>query len=306
MVATVPRAPPPTGAPQPNEAGGQGKLAPGLWVVATPIGNLGDVSRRAAAVLAEVDLVVCEDTRVTARLLAHLGLKRPLLAYNDHSAARLRPGLLDRLRQGQRLALVSDAGTPCISDPGYRLVREAQEAGLRVRAVPGPSAVLAALSIAGLPTDRFFFAGFLPPRTSARRQALAELATVPATLVFLESGPRLAAMLGDASAVLGRREAAVARELTKLFEEVRRGELANLATAYTAATTPKGEIVVVVGPPGVPPEIEPAALDAALLEAARTLQPRQAALQVGRACGLPSNRLYARLLELRHALPDAG
>jgi 16S rRNA (cytidine1402-2'-O)-methyltransferase len=272
-----------------------------LWVVATPIGNLGDLSPRARSVLEEADLVVCEDSRVTGGLLHKLGIKASLAVYNDHNAPEVRPHLLQRLNAGAAVALVSDAGTPCISDPGYRLVRAAHEAGIPVRAVPGPSAPAAALSIAGLPTDRFLFAGFLPPRTSARRSALDELAAVRATLVLLESGPRLAALLADAFAVLGPREAAVARELTKLHEEVRRGTLASLAAAYATAPAPKGEIVLLIGPPAATPAeaADEGAVDRALLTALRDHRPRDAAALVAAASGLPANRLYRRIVELR-------
>lgn len=278
------------------------KLAPGLHVVATPIGNLGDLGRRALATLAEADAVVCEDSRVTGLLLHRLGLSRPLLVYNDHSAARLRPELIARLAAGAALALVSDAGTPTISDPGYRLVKEALEAGIAVRAVPGPSAPIAALSIAGLPTDRFLFAGFLPARPAARRAELAELAPIRATLVLLESGRRLAALLADAAGILGDRPAALARELTKLHEELRRGRLDALAREVAAGPPPKGELVVLIGPPeraAAAAPTDPSRLDAALLEAAFRLPPGRAARQVAAATGLPADQLHRRLQELR-------
>jgi 16S rRNA (cytidine1402-2'-O)-methyltransferase len=285
--------------PEPNEAVPSRKLAPGLWVVATPIGHLGDLSPRAAAALAEADLVVCEDTRTTAKLMAHIGARRPMAVYNDHSAPRVRPQLLERLRGGQALALVSDAGTPCLSDPGYKLVRAALAEGVAVRAVPGPSAVTAALSIAGLPTDRFLFLGFLPPRSSARRATLGEIASVRATLVVLEAPTRLAAALADAAAVLGAREAVVARELTKIFEEVRHGRLDALAAAYASAPTPKGELVVLIGPPETPLEPAAAEIDGRLQEALATLPPRRAAAEVARATGVAVNRLYARAVALK-------
>ena len=276
-------------------------LAPGLYVVATPIGNLGDLGRRAIATLESADAVVCEDSRVTGLLLHRLGIDRPLLVYNDHSAARLRPRLLRRLAEGAALALVSDAGTPTISDPGYRLVRAALDAGIPVRAVPGPCAPIAALSIAGLPTDRFLFAGFLPPRAAARRRELAELAPVRATLVLLESGPRLAALLADAAAILGEREVVIARELTKLHEELRRGRLGELAAAIAAEPPPRGEIVVLIGPPEArAAEVAPEAVDAALREAAARLPPGRAARQVAAATGRPAAELYRRLRELGH------
>lgn len=272
-------------------------LTPALYIVATPIGNLGDLTMRARDILAAADLVACEDTRVTGKLLSAFGLKRPLLAYNDHNAEKVRPTLLEAVRQGKAVALVSDAGTPLISDPGYKLVRDAAEAGLAVTAAPGPSALLAALVLAGLPTDRFLFAGFLPPKSGARRTALGELASVPATLVFYESGPRLAASLADMAAVLGDRPAAVARELTKLFEEVRRDPLSALAAHYAEAGPPKGEIVIVVGAPA-----EQAAsadtLDAALRRALQDNSTRDAAALVAGETGLPRKQVYARALEL--------
>jgi 16S rRNA (cytidine1402-2'-O)-methyltransferase len=275
-------------------------------VVATPIGNLGDVSARAQATLAAADLVVCEDTRVTARLLQHLAVARPMQPYHEHNAAAVRPKLLRRLEAGEALALVTDAGTPCISDPGYKLVHAAAEAGIEVVAVPGPSAVLAALSIAGLPTDRFFFQGFLPNRSHGRRQALAELAGLKATLVFYESPQRLGEMLADCVAVLGVRPAAVARELTKRFEEVRRGPLDELAALY-AGTPPKGEVVVLVGPPAAGADIVDAeSTDAALLEALRTAKPRAAAVMVAAATGRSANELYRRALELKAGGAGAG
>src|SRR3954454_23991903 len=219
-------------------------IVPGLHVVATPIGNLGDISLRALGTLAAADAVLAEDTRVTKTLLAHYGITTPLVAYHEHNAEEMRPRVLARLRAGEALALVSDAGTPLVSDPGYKLVEAAAEEGLKVVAVPGASAVLAALVVAGLPTDRFFFEGFLPPRSAARRERMEALKPVPGTLVFFESPRRVAEMLADAAAVLGDRPAAVARELTKFYETVRRGGLAGLAETYAQEDTPKGEIVV--------------------------------------------------------------
>ncbi|RKQ68690.1 16S rRNA (cytidine(1402)-2'-O)-methyltransferase [Oceanibaculum indicum] len=272
-------------------------LTPALYIVATPIGNLGDLTMRARDILASADLVACEDTRVTGKLLSAFGLKRPLIAYNDHNADKVRPTLLDAVRQGKAVALVSDAGTPLISDPGYKLVRDAAEAGLAVTAAPGPSALLAALVLAGLPTDRFLFAGFLPPKSGARRTALGELASVPATLVFYESGPRLAASLADMAAVLGDRPGAVARELTKLFEEVRRDPLSALAAHYAEAGPPKGEIVIVVGAPAEQ-EASADTLDAALRRALAGNSTRDAAALVAGETGLPRKQIYARALEL--------
>ena len=245
-----------------------GSVAPGLHIVATPIGNLGDITLRALATLAGADLIACEDTRVTRKLLDRYAIATPLTPYHDHNAAAARPKLLRRLADGAAIALVSDAGTPLISDPGYKLVRAAQEAGHTVTALPGASALLAALTVAGLPTDQFLFAGFLPPKQAARRARIAELARIPATLVLFETGPRIAATLADLAAGLGRREAAVCRELTKLHEEIRRGELADLAQSL-AAVELRGEFVLVIAPPEEPNSRTPSDADA-LLRAALT------------------------------------
>lgn len=276
------------------------KLASGLYLVATPIGNLGDVSARARAVLAAVDTVLCEDTRHSGRLLQALQLKTRLQPYHEHNAARVRPKLIEALTNGASLALISDAGMPAIADPGHKLVREAIEAGVMVTAVPGPSAVLMALAISGLPTDRFFFQGFLPAKASARRKVLAELAAIPATLVVFESPHRLAASLADAAAVLGPREAAIARELTKLHEEVRRGTLDELSAALAAEPTPKGEIVLVIGPPAdtVEPQ-DDQTVDALLVEALADHPPSRAAAFVAERTGRPRRDLYRRALELK-------
>src|SRR5690606_7848085 len=223
------------------------ELEPALYLVATPIGNASDLTLRAIETLRGADVIACEDTRLTGRLLARHGIRDRLIPYHEHNAAQARPAILERLRRGEAIALVSDAGTPLISDPGYKLVEEAIAAGLKVTAVPGPSAILTALQLSGLPSDRFMFAGFLPPRLAARRKAIGELADIPATLILFESPRRLADCLADLAAVLGDRSAAVARELTKLFEEVRRGTLGSLANQYAAEDPPKGEIVIVVG-----------------------------------------------------------
>ena len=225
-------------------------ISPGLHVVATPIGNLGDISFRALSTLAAADLVLAEDTRVTKTLLAHYGITTPLFPYHEHNADQVRPQLLAKLEAGAALALVSDAGTPLISDPGFRLVGEAVQRGIDVKSLPGASAVLAALVVAGLPTNRFFFEGFLPPKSGARRQRIAELATIPGTLVFFESPRRVAATLEDLAAVLGNRDAAMARELTKMFETVRRGTLPTLAAELAREDLPRGDIMLLVGPPG--------------------------------------------------------
>ncbi|MGQ0444587.1 MAG: 16S rRNA (cytidine(1402)-2'-O)-methyltransferase [Beijerinckiaceae bacterium] len=271
-------------------------IRPGLHVVATPIGNLGDISFRALATLAAADAIVAEDTRVTKTLLAHYGIAAPLVAYHEHNAAVMRPHLLARLAGGAALALVSDAGTPLISDPGYRLVADALAENIEVVSVPGASAVLAALVVAGLPTDRFFFEGFLPPKSAARRGRIAELSAIPGTLVFFESPRRVAATLTDLAAVLGPREAAIARELTKYFETVRRGVLPDLAS-MVAAESPKGEIVVLVGPPGFEPPAQPD-LDARLGKALEAHSIKDAAAVVSAETGLPRRKVYARAIEL--------
>jgi 16S rRNA (cytidine1402-2'-O)-methyltransferase len=276
-------------------------LAPGLHVVATPIGNLGDISIRALATLAAADLIACEDTRVTAVLLRHYGIVTPLFAYHDHNAAKQRPKLLDALAEGKAIALVSDAGTPLISDPGYKLVREVREAGHAVVPVPGASALLAGLVAAGLPTDTFLFAGFLPPKSAARLTRLNELSAVPATLAFYETGPRLAVALADMAAVLsGARPAAVARELTKVFETVRTGTLAGLAAIYAEEDPPKGEIVVLVGPPvAAAPSLEDA--DRLLAELLKDKPLSQAVAEVAGLTGLKRRDLYSRALALKDA-----
>ena len=271
------------------------KLAPGLYIVATPIGNLGDVGARAADVLGRADLVLAEDTRVTAKLLRHIGCKRPMQRYDDHSSEAERERIVARLA-AEAVALVSDAGTPLISDPGYKLVREARAAGHAVHTVPGPSAVIAALTLAGLPTDRFLFAGFLPAKAKARADALAELAPVRATLVLYESGPRLGDTLAALAAQLGARDAAVVREITKLHEECVSGTLAELAERYAGAP-PKGEIVIVVGPPATAAEASDSELDSALDEALTRLSPSRAAAEVADRLSLPRKRAYARALE---------
>jgi len=274
-------------------------LAPGLYVVATPIGNLRDITLRALDVLAQADLVLAEDTRVTAKLLQAYGLKARLERHDEHAAARARPKALEALDRGARVALVSDAGTPLVSDPGYRLVREAAAAGHPVFPIPGASALLAGLSAAGLPTDRFLFAGFPPPRSAARRSFLEELAGIRATLVFFEGGSRLGASLADMAAVLGAREAVVARELTKLHETIVRGPLATLA-ADPRFAAPKGEIVVLVAP-GREEQATAADAEAALKEALTRLKPADAASEVAKALGLPRRDLYRRAMTLKAA-----
>jgi 16S rRNA (cytidine1402-2'-O)-methyltransferase len=272
-------------------------LAPGLYVVATPIGNLRDITLRALDVLNQADLVLAEDTRVSGKLLAAFGIKARMERHDEHAAERVRPKVLAALAQGQRVALVSDAGTPLISDPGYRLVREAADAGHKVFPIPGASALLAGLSAAGLPTDRFLFVGFPPARSAARRTFLEEFAGLRATLVFFEGGSRLAESLADMAAVLGDREAVVCRELTKLYETFYRGPLALLA-ADPRLDAPKGEIVILVAP-GREIEATAADADAALADALSRLKPADAAAEVAKALGLPRRDLYRRALELK-------
>ena len=276
----------------------QTEPAPGLYLVATPIGNLGDITLRALAVLRGVDRIFCEDTRVTGKLLARYGISTSLGAYHDHNAEQVRPAVLAALRRGERVALVSDAGTPLVSDPGYKLVRAALAENLPVTAIPGPTASVAALILSGLSPDAFLFAGFLPPRQAARRRALERWASVEASLVFYESTPRLAESLADMAAVLGSREAAVARELTKLHEEVRRGRLADLAAHYRLAGPPRGEAVVVVGPPehGEPDQAE---VDERLRKALAELGVREAAAKLAAETGMPRGELYRRALAMR-------
>ncbi len=286
------------GAPGPPGAGAE--LEPGLYVVSTPIGNLRDLSLRALDVLTRCDLVLAEDTRVTAKLLNAYGLSKRMERYDDHVGERARPAVLEKLAGGARIALVSDAGTPLISDPGYRLVDAARQQGTAVIPIPGASAVLAALAGAGLPTDRFLFAGFTPPKSAGRRTLFSELAGVRATLIFYETGPRLRDSLVDMGAIFGEgREAAVCRELTKRFETFVRGPLAALA-CDPALDEPRGEIVVVVGP-GREEAATPADADTALAEALSRLSPAEAAGEVARALGLPRRDLYRRALALRAA-----
>lgn len=271
-------------------------LEPGLYIVATPIGNLGDLSARAADTLRRADLVLAEDKRVSARLMHHAGATTRMQAYHDHSSEADRDAILARLGS-EAVALISDAGTPLISDPGYKLVRAARAAGYKVQTVPGPCAAIAALTLAGLPTDRFLFLGFLPAKAKARADAVAEIASVRASLVLYESGLRLGDCLAALASGLGVRDAAVIREITKLHEETVTGTLTDLAARY-AATVPKGEIVIVVGPP---PEAQAATedeLDAALKAALSSMTPSRAAAHVAEQLQLPRKRVYARALTL--------
>jgi 16S rRNA (cytidine1402-2'-O)-methyltransferase len=273
------------------------KAEPGLYLVATPIGNLGDISLRALETLAGADIVACEDTRVTRKLTERFGIATPVMSYHEHNSDEALPKILARLAEGQSVALVSDAGTPLISDPGYRLVRAAAAAGHAITALPGASAVLAALSLAGLPTDRFFFEGFLPPKQGARQKRISELAAIPATLVLFESGPRLGASLADLAAGLGSREASVCRELTKLHEEIRRGDLPALASHYAEDAETRGEIVIVIAPP---PEQETADadIDDMLRQALARVSVKDAVGEVALATGRARRDVYQRALEL--------
>jgi len=275
-----------------------GKLAPGLHIVATPIGNLGDITLRALEALAGADLIACEDTRVTRKLLDRYGIATPLTPYHEHNATKARPVLLRRLAEGAAIALVSDAGTPLISDPGYKLVRAATAAGYAVIALPGASALLTALTVAGLPTDQFLFAGFLPPKAAARRSRIAELSRIPATLVLFETGPRVAAALADLAGRLGpAREAALCRELTKLHEEILRGNLASLAQVC-ANNVPRGEIVLVIAPPPAPQQISAGETETLLRAALDRVSLKDAVGEVANATGLPRREVYQRALEL--------
>lgn len=273
-------------------------LSPGLYIVATPIGNLSDLSRRASDVLGKADLIAVEDSRVTGKLLRHLGIKRPMLPYHDHNADQVRPRLIAEM-SGKAVALVSDAGTPLISDPGYKLVRDARAAGHAVTTIPGPCAAIAALTLAGLPTDRFLFTGFLPSKAKARDETIAELGAIRATLIFYESGQRLGATLAALAARLGDRDAAVAREISKAFEETVTGTLSTLAARY-ADTPPKGEIVIIIAPPSeATTEASQDDADVLLREALTRLPVAKAATEVATATGLPRRDLYARALTFK-------
>ena len=272
-------------------------LEPGLYIVATPIGNLGDITLRAKEILSRCDVVACEDTRVTGKLLKLLGLSARLLRHDDHAGDADRARLIESMRH-QSVALVSDAGMPLVSDPGYRLVRDARAAGVTVTVAPGANAPLTALALSGLPSDRFLFAGFLPPREGARMAVLEELASVRSTLVFFETAPRLTKSLAAIAAALPGREVAVARELTKLHEECRTGSAADLIAHYEAHP-PKGEIVLLVGPPVEGQAGGEQDVDALLLAALETDKASQAAAQVAKVTGLDRRELYARAMELR-------
>ena len=274
-------------------------LVPGLYIVATPIGNLSDLSPRAASVLANADLIAVEDSRVTAKLLRHIGVKRPMIPYHDHNAEQVRPRLMAELPH-KAIALVSDAGTPLISDPGYKLVREARAAGYNVTTIPGPCAAIAGLTLAGLPSDRFLFAGFLPAKEKARKDTIADFAAIKASLIFYESGPRLAATLTALLQTLGNREAAVAREISKAYEETVTGTLESLADRY-ADTPPKGEIVIIVAPPSEARLAPASDADAMLTEALLRLPAAKAAAEVSKATGLPRAMLYDRAVQMKNS-----
>lgn len=274
-------------------------LAPALYLVATPIGNLGDVTLRGLETIAAADILACEDTRVTRTLLTRFGIRQRPVPYHEHNAGEAGPRLIAALGEGRSVALVSDAGTPLVSDPGFRLVEAAREAGIAVIPVPGASAVLAALTASGLPSDSFFFSGFLPTKAGARLARLAEVKAVPATLIFFESPNRLAASLAAMAEALGDRNAAVCRELTKAFEETRTGTLAQLAQHYSAAGAPRGEIVVCVAPPGIAAAPSGADVDAMLVSLAGEMSASKAAAEAARLTGLRKPDLYRRLLELK-------
>ncbi|MBK20542.1 MAG: 16S rRNA (cytidine(1402)-2'-O)-methyltransferase [Rhodospirillaceae bacterium] len=281
-------------------------IDPGLHIVATPIGNLGDITLRAIAVLRAADAIACEDTRVTGKLKSEFGLTARLIPYHEHNAERATPDIIERLKSGEIVALVSDAGTPLVSDPGYRLVNAALDIGVRVIPVPGASATLAALSVSGLPTDRFIFQGFLPTKTAARHKALESAAKVKATLIFFESSKRLSKSLADMASILGGRPAIIAREITKRFEEITRGTLIELSNSTLTAAAPKGEITIVVGPPAetvVPTKGE---IDGLLVEALESMSVKDAASSVADATGQPRRGIYQRAITLKSENSGSG
>jgi 16S rRNA (cytidine1402-2'-O)-methyltransferase len=287
---------------QKTVSGADSDLPPGLYIIATPIGNIGDITLRALEILGKVDVIACEDTRVSGKLTSHYDIPARKIPYHDHNAAEMRPRLVAMIREGKRVALISDAGMPLISDPGYKLVALCAAENIPMTCVPGPTASLTALTLSGLPTDKFMFAGFLPPKSAARKTALAEVKAVPATLIFYETAPRLIGSLEDMQEILGDRPAAVARELTKHFEEVRRGKLSELGAHYQAHGEPKGEIVIVVGAPA-----EEAAgwterdTDRALMEMMQKqgMSVRDAAAFVAAKSGLKKRDVYQRALLVR-------
>ena len=272
-------------------------VPPGLYIIATPIGNLKDITLRALDVLAAMDLILCEDTRVSGKLLSHYGIRKPTLSYNDHNGEERRPSVMQALEQGQRVALISDAGTPLISDPGYKLVKEVQERGFYVTTLPGASSVMAALCLSGLPTDRFFFGGFLSPKQEACRKELQQLALVPATLVFFESARRLQDTLTLMHEVLGDRDVAVVREISKLFEESRRDTLSQLVRHYGEQGDPKGEVVIVVGPPLAANETSES-IEAKLHLLLKSHSVKEAAAILAEETGRPRKEVYSLALKL--------
>jgi 16S rRNA (cytidine1402-2'-O)-methyltransferase len=280
----------------------KGHQPPGLYIVATPIGNLGDMTLRAIDTLTHADLIACEDTRVTGKLLAHYGIRTPTISYNDHNGEERRPQIFDALEQGKRVALVSDAGTPLVSDPGYKLVREAYARNFYVTALPGPSSVLSALCLSGLPSDRFLFGGFLPSKQEACRKELQTLAAVPSTLVFFESARRLTDTLPLMAEVLGARDAAVVREISKLYEESRRGTLPELAAHYAREGEPKGEVVLVIAPP-LAQEASGESMETQLKILLASHSVKDAAAIVAEQTGKPRKDIYALALKL--TAPDA-
>ena len=286
---------------EPRDPAAGSKPKPGLYIAATPIGNLADITLRALDVLRRADVVACEDTRVTARLLGRHGIDTPRISYHEHNADRALPKILARLIAGECVVLVSDAGTPLISDPGYRLVRAALEAGHAVIPLPGPSAITAGLVAAGVPTDRFYYGGFLPPKSAARRRAIAAISGLPATLVFFESPRRLAGLLADLADILGSRQACVARELTKLYEDLRRGNLADLSEYYARAPAPRGEVTVIIGPPDKSDRAVTAdsEIDDLLREALKHQSPSRAAADIAALTGTDRRRIYRRAVALR-------
>jgi 16S rRNA (cytidine1402-2'-O)-methyltransferase len=272
-------------------------MPPGLYVVATPIGNLQDITLRALEVLKRADLIACEDTRVSGKLLSTYGIKKPTLSYNDHNGAERRPQIFEELRQGKMVALISDAGTPLISDPGYKLVKQARDEGFYVTAIPGASSVMAALCLAGLPTDRFFFAGFLSPKSEACRKEIQALSTIPATLVLFESPKRLAKTLVLLHEVLGNRQAAVVREMTKLYEETRRAPLSELISYYEEKGEPKGEVVLVIEP-ARQPQVDVADMESKLTLLLKSHSVKEAASIVAEEIGRPRKEIYSLALEI--------
>ncbi len=282
-------------------------LAGGLYLVSTPIGHLSDITLRALETLAAADAIACEDTRVSRKLLDHYGIVTPLTPYHEHNAASARPKLLARLAAGESLALISDAGTPLVSDPGYKLALAARDAGHRVTAIPGASSVLTALAVAGLPTDRFYFEGFLPAKPSQRRARIAEIAAIPATLILFESGPRIADCLTDLAGGLGPREAALCRELTKLHEEVRRGSLPDLAQHYAQDEAERrGEMVIVIAPPAMAERPSEQEIDALIRAALRRASVKDAVSEIAAATGLPKREIYQRALALDKDADDGA